>query len=60
MSKNHKKSSCHTNCPDCGARLSTQDHGYTICYECGWSWAPAQHFHAQSPIGRPAAAAAAP
>ena len=41
-----KKLSCHIVCPDCGSRLSTLDHGYSICYECGWSWSPALHQHA--------------
>ena len=60
MSKKHKKSSCHTSCPDCGARLSTQDHGVTMCYECGWSWSPAPHHHYQLPVSQPHAHGAAP
>ena len=38
--KSSKKFSCHIVCPECGSRLSTLDHGYSVCYECGWSWSP--------------------
>ena len=49
MSKKNdsKKFSCHIVCPDCGSRLSTLDHGYSICYECGWSWSA--HVHQYNP-----------
>ena len=47
--KSSKKFSCHIVCPECGSRLSTLDHGYSVCYECGWSWSPAVHQHAVVP-----------
>lgn len=37
-------------CPDCGGRLSTMDHGSTICWECGWSFAPVMHQHNTNPL----------
>ena len=43
MSKKRRKISCHIVCPDCGSRLSTLDLGYSICFECGWSWSPTNY-----------------
>ncbi len=50
--KNSKTSSCLTACPDCGSRLSTLDLGYSICYECGWSWTPHVHLRGAAPAPR--------